>query len=115
MSNRPPLTPRGAARSKLSVVICTYNRAPLLVKVLESLCQQTLSKDNFEVVVINDGSSDNTEAIAASFAGKLPLRYLYQRNAGLASAKNRGLFACRGDLVFFMDDDDIASETLLEE
>lgn len=103
------------ANPMLSVVICTYNRAPLLIKVLESLCKQTLTADHFEVVIINDGSNDDTAAVVASYAKKLPLRYLYQRNAGLASAKNHGLFASRGDLVFFLDDDDVAAETLLEE
>ncbi|MBA4142217.1 MAG: glycosyltransferase family 2 protein [Nitrosospira sp.] len=98
-----------------SVVICTYNRAHLLDTVLDSLCKQTLAAQDFEVVVINDGSVDDTALVAASYTSKLPLRYLYQRNAGLASAKNHGLFASRGDLVLFLDDDDIAAETLLEE
>ena len=115
MPDRSLSTEHKAAIPLLSVVICTYNRAPLLAQVLESLCKQTLPAERFEVVIINDGSADNTEAIAAAFARKLPLRYFYQRNAGLASAKNHGLFASRGDLVFFMDDDDIASEILLEE
>jgi glycosyltransferase involved in cell wall biosynthesis len=99
----------------LSVVICTYNRAPLLDKVLDSLCKQTLPMHDFEVVIINDGSADDTGAVVASYGSRLPLRYTYQRNAGLASAKNHGLFASRGDLVLFLDDDDIAGDTLLEE
>ena len=115
MPDRPLSTERSTGAPLLSVVICTYNRAPLLALVLESLCKQTLSSDNFEVVIINDGSADDTETVADAYAKKLPLRYLYQRNGGLASGKNHGLFASRGDLVFFMDDDDIASETLLEE
>jgi len=99
----------------ISAVICTYNRASLLVKVLESLCKQTLPTHNFEVIIINDGSVDDTEAVAITYAQKLPIRYIYQRNAGLASAKNHGLFACLGDIVLFLDDDDVAMETLLEE
>jgi glycosyltransferase involved in cell wall biosynthesis len=99
----------------LSVVICTFNRAPLLAKVLDSLCRQTLPLHDFEVVIINDGSVDNTEFVASSYASRLPLRYSYQRNAGLASAKNHGLFASRGDIVLFLDDDDIAEANLLEE
>src|SRR3954463_5225145 len=104
-----------SAKPTLSVVICTFNRAPLLDQVLDSLCRQTLPEYDFEVVIINDGSADDTEVVAASYASRLPLRYAYQRNAGLASAKNHGLFASRGDVVLFLDDDDIAKETLLEE
>lgn len=115
MPDRPLSTERSTTAPLLSVVICTYNRAPLLAQVLESLCEQTLPTERFEIVIINDGSTDDTKAVADAYAKKLPLRYLYQRNAGLASAKNHGLFASRGDLIFFMDDDDIASETLLEE
>ncbi|SEA43347.1 Glycosyl transferase family 2 [Nitrosospira multiformis] len=115
MSDRSLSTEHSVAVPLLSVVICTYNRASLLVKVLESLCKQTLPAERFEIVIINDGSTDDTETAANVYAKKLPLRYFYQRNAGLASAKNHGLFASRGDLVFFMDDDDVASEVLLEE
>lgn len=115
MSDEFPITAYDSVKPILSAVICTYNRAFLLDKVLDSLCKQTLSAHNFEVVIINDGSVDNTEAVVAAYASRLPLRYTYQRNAGLASAKNHGLFACRGDVVLFLDDDDIAKETLLEE
>jgi hypothetical protein len=104
-----------SAKPALSVVICTFNRAPLLGKVLDSLCTQTLPACDFEVVIINDGSTDGTEVVAASYASKLPLRYIHQRNAGLASAKNHGLFASQGEVVLFLDDDDIAGEVLLAE
>jgi glycosyltransferase involved in cell wall biosynthesis len=87
----------------------------LLDKVLDSLGKQTLPMHDFEIVIIDDGSLDDTEAVAARHASRLPLRYIYQRNAGLASAKNHGLFASRGDIVLFLDDDDIAGEALLEE
>ncbi|MEP6878090.1 MAG: glycosyltransferase family A protein [Nitrosospira sp.] len=115
MSNQFLVSPYGSVRPILSAVICTYNRASLLAKVLDSLCQQTLPAHNFEVVIINDGSVDDTEAVVAAYASRLSLRYIYQRNAGLASAKNHGLFASCGEVVLFLDDDDIAKETLLEE
>ena len=111
-----PLASSRTADPLLSVVICTYNRAELLARVLESLCRQSLPREQFEIVVINDGSTDDTEEIVRSFECKLPLRYLFQKNAGLASAKNHGLFASRGDFVLFLDDDDdVTTETLLEE
>jgi glycosyltransferase involved in cell wall biosynthesis len=105
----------GTAAPLLSAVVCTYNRAELLAKMLESLCRQSLPREQFEIVVINDGSTDDTEGTVRSFEGKLPLRSLFQKNAGLAAAKNHGLFASRGDFVLFLDDDDVANETLLEE
>jgi glycosyltransferase involved in cell wall biosynthesis len=82
---------------------------------LASLADQTLDKDSFEVVVIDDGSSDTTREVADSFAGRLPLRYFYQKNAGLATGKNHGIYAATGRIVFFFDDDDIATPGLLEE
>jgi glycosyltransferase involved in cell wall biosynthesis len=102
-------------RPNLSVVICTYNRAPLLARLLDSLCRQTLPAHYFEVVVINDGSVDDTETVVAAYASRLPLQYGYQGNGGPASARNRGLFLCRGDILLFLDDDNIPAETLLEE
>jgi glycosyltransferase involved in cell wall biosynthesis len=99
----------------LSVIICTYNRADLLKQALEALVGQTLSRDEFEVVVIDDGSSDNTAGVAASFSDILPLKYFHQNNAGLASARNHGIFTARGKILLFLDDDDIAAPNLLEE
>lgn len=99
----------------LSVIICTYNRADLLKQVLESLRGQTLQQSEFEIVLIDDGSSDKTKQIAEPFQSCLPLKYFYQRNSGLASAKNHGIFAARGRILLFLDDDDITMPALLEE
>ncbi len=99
----------------LSVVITTFNRCDLLAKTLESLTRQTLDIREFEVVIINDGSSDNTAAVVEGYSGKLPIRYIYQNNAGLASARNHGIFASQGDILLFLDDDDIAQPSLLEQ
>lgn len=99
----------------LSVIICTYNRAAFLKQVLESLRSQTLPQSDFEIILIDDGSSDNTRETAEPFRSCLPLKYFYQRNAGLASAKNHGIFAAQGRVVLFLDDDDITMPSLLEE
>lgn len=98
----------------LSAVVCTYDRADLLRLTLESLCRQTLRRDAFEVVLVDDGSTDHTREVARSFESRLPLRYSHQRNAGLASARNHGLFCARGEIVLFLDDDDVADHGLLE-
>ncbi|MEJ2697030.1 MAG: glycosyltransferase family 2 protein [Candidatus Sulfobium sp.] len=99
----------------LSVIISTYNRAELLKEALEALVKQTLSRDEFEVIVIDDGSADNTSEVAASFSDTLPLKYFHQNNAGLASARNHGIYTAQGKILLFLDDDDIATPGLLEE
>lgn len=98
----------------LSVIICTYNREGFLKLVLDSITRQTLPKNVFEVVVIDDGSSDNTREVAESFASLLPIRYFYQKNAGLASAKNHGIYTSKGQILLFLDDDDITTPALFE-
>jgi glycosyltransferase involved in cell wall biosynthesis len=103
------------SRPRISVVICTRDRAALLTRTLESLAAQTLDRSVFEIIVVDDGSSDGTRAAVEGFPEGLALRYAYQRHAGLASAKNHGLFLSRGALVLFQDDDDLAIPTLLEE
>ena len=99
----------------LSVVISTFNRSEMLRAALDSLGRQSLDKNIFEIVVVDDGSTDETRKTVESFTGTLPLRYFYQNNAGLASARNHGLFAARGKIVYFLDDDDLTGPTLLEE
>jgi glycosyltransferase involved in cell wall biosynthesis len=99
----------------LSVIVCTYNRADYLCKVLASLSNQTLSKSDFEIVLIDDGSSDHTRDIVESFQRNLPINYFYQNNAGLASAKNHGIYASQGEILLFLDDDDVAAPSLLGE
>jgi glycosyltransferase involved in cell wall biosynthesis len=98
----------------LSAVMCTLDRAELLRQALESLCHQALALDAFEIVLVDDGSTDATRQVALSFQSRLPLRYVYQRNAGLAAARNLGLFVARGEVLLFLDDDDLADPRLLE-
>ncbi len=98
----------------LSAVVCTQDRAEPLRNMLESLCAQTLDRGAFEVVLVDDGSKDGTREVARAFEKRLPIRYSYQRNAGLASARNHGLFTARGELLLFLDDEDLADPRLLE-
>lgn len=98
----------------ISAVICTYNRAMLLKQALDALCGQTLDKECFEVMVVDDGSTDDTRDQVAQFAGVLNIRYAYQLNSGLASGKNHGLFLARASLVAFLDDDDVLDSRCLE-
>lgn len=99
----------------LSAVICTHNRADLLRSMLESLCRQTLAQNAFEVVIVDDGSTDGTREVVRTFESRLPLRCSYQLNAGLPSARNHGVFLARGVITLFLDDDVVADPMLLEE
>src|SRR5438552_10483125 len=100
---------------RISVIIPTFNRAGMLGATLESLAAQTLPTDQYEVVVVDDGSQDATPEICRSFASPMPLNYLHIENSGISAAKNTGILASRGRILLFADDDDIADHRLLEE
>src|SRR6266568_313773 len=102
-------------RLSISVVIPTFNRAAMLAATLESFATQTLPTDQYEVVVVDDGSQDATPEICRSFASRMPLNYLHIENSGISAAKNTGILASRGKILLFFDDDDIADRRLLEE
>ena len=95
--------------------MCTFNRSALLSRALESIAGQTLAPKDFEVIIIDDGSADDTRRVVESFEPRFHLRYAYQSNAGLASAKNHGIYSCRAPIVLFLDDDEVFSPDLFEE
>jgi glycosyltransferase involved in cell wall biosynthesis len=99
----------------LSVVIPTHNRAPLLEAALASLASQSLSPSKFEVIVVDDGSTDATPEVCERWSSRLPLNRMGIRQSGIAAAKNLGVFAARGPIVLYFDDDDLADENLLAE
>jgi glycosyltransferase involved in cell wall biosynthesis len=99
---------------KIAALFSTFNRGELLREALSSLMRQTLPKEDFEVVVIDDGSSDHTRKVVKSFESILPIRYAYQTNSGLAEGRNNGIRLAKAPIVVFMDDDDVASPRLLE-
>ena len=96
----------------LSVILPTRNRALLLAQALESLTRQTLAADRFEVVIVDDGSTDDTPDVCRAFASRLPLRCLRLKAAGIAAAKNLAVTTARGSIVLFFDDDDLADAQL---
>lgn len=93
--------------SFLSVVICTLNRSESLRDVLERLAAQSLPKSEFEVVVVDDGSSDGTEVLMQILAAKSPvaIRYLRHERKGPGYTQNRGIREARGPLVLLLCDD----------
>jgi len=105
----------GISSPSLSAILCTFNRAELLSQTLDSIIGQTLDRSNFELIVIDDGSSDDTRKVVQSYERRLPLRYAYQANAGLASARNHGIYRSQARLLLFLDDDDLCGPKLFEE
>ena len=99
---------------KVSVIVPCYNFGHLLQETLESLQRQTFLE--WECIVIDDGSTDNTSAVANSFVTKDPRYvYIFQENAGLSAARNTGINAARGAFIQLLDADDfLGDEKLLE-
>ena len=86
-----------------SVIIPTYNRKHFLKIALESILQQTYKE--FEVIVVDDGSTDGTEDLVKSYKDKR-IRYFYQKNKGPSSARNLGIREAHGEFICFLDSDD---------
>lgn len=98
----------------ISVVIPTHNREALLLSMLCSLERQILSADQFEILVIDDGSTDGTPELCLRLVAEGLIRYRRVTSGGIAQAKNFGILAAAGRIVLFLDDDDIAAPELLE-
>lgn len=96
---------------KVSIIIPTMNKAQRLYMTLLSLCDSTYNKENYEVIVIDDGSDDNTDKVVTKFIedGRMLLKYCFQQNRGRAAARNRGIGMAAGELVIFLDDDRIVT------
>lgn len=98
----------------ISVIIPTYNRAHTLPRSLGSLLKQTLSRSQFDVIIVDDGSTDDTEAVLATYEGVLPLTVINQRHAGVSAARNAGIQASDSEIIVFFDDDARAEPDWLE-
>ena len=96
----------------ISVVVITLNRAEWLKDTLDSLVRQTRQPD--EVIVVDNGSQDNTEGVVSSFANKLNVKYVSEKTRGIPYARNTGVRNATGDIVAFIDDDCIADENWLK-
>ena len=86
----------------ISVVIPAYNAGGFIKRTIDSVLAQTYR--DYEVIVVDDGSTDNTAEAVRSYAGKV--RYIYQENAGDGPARNTGIRAAKGDWIAFLDHDD---------
>lgn len=101
---------------KFSIIFCTYNREKYIYNALKSIADQDFSFDDYEIVLVNNNSTDSTEAICQQFEtdyAKVNFRYYVETNQGLSYARNRGVKESRGDILVFVDDDATAFEHYL--
>jgi glycosyltransferase involved in cell wall biosynthesis len=109
------------SRVDISVVVVTHNRAAMLSRGLKTIVNQvTDDRFSYEVLVVDDGSTDNTaavvqQAIENSDNHSLSLRYIHQVKSGIGSARNKGVMEARGRWIAFFDDDQLADPDWLAE
>lgn len=100
---------------KISVVIGTYNQKDTLKLVLESLFKQSLSPQEYEIIVIDSSSNDGTDAMLEHLEPTCHLNYIRQENRGKSAARNRGIREARSEIILLTDADMVADQKLLEE
>jgi glycosyltransferase involved in cell wall biosynthesis len=100
---------------KFSVIIITRNRASFLPRVLESVINQDYEKEKYEIIVVDNNSSDSTTSIVERFKRRCPNRicYAFEPKIGMSNARNRGAETAKGEILLFIDDDAIASTNWL--
>ena len=95
----------------ISIIVPCYNQAHFLNDTLQSVLNQTYT--NWECIIVNDGSPDNTEEVALEWCKDFRFRYLYKENGGLPSARNTGIKISKGEYILALDSDDILHEDYL--
>lgn len=104
-------------KADISIIVCTYNRAEMLRHALESLiCQKTDGKFSYEVVVVDNASTDSTKAVVRQVATNcsVPVGYILEDDKGVAAARNRGVKESQGAWIAFFDDDQWAERDWLK-
>lgn len=96
----------------VSVIIPTYNQPGMLLDAIHSALAQTYAP--LEIVVVDDGSTDDTAAVLEPYVGRGMIRYEFQENKRQAAARNRGIRASRGELIAFLDHDDLWAPDKIE-
>ena len=92
----------------ITVIICTYNRCDLLKSVMETLIDQKLPPDYYELIIVDNNSNDSTKEFVQKFTvqnSKYNIRYILEPNQGLSHARNRGWKEAKGEYVAYTDDD----------
>ena len=100
----------------ISVILCTYNRDRYIYNVLRSIVNGDLPRSEYEIVLVDNNSSDNTKGECQRFVADFPdvvLRYCYEEKQGLSHARNCGITNAHGDLLVYVDDDAIVNKEYL--
>ena len=97
----------------VSIIIPTFNRAEYVGQTVRSVFAQTFA--DYEVIVVDDGSTDNTKEVLAVFKSEPNFRYHYQSNSGRSTARNQGFTLAQGDFILFLDSDDLLFPDALSE
>ena len=94
---------------KLSIIITVYNKEKYISRCIESALNQNI--DNYEIIIVNDGSTDNSHNIIKKYVEKYPdkINYINKENGGVSSARNIGLKASKGEFITYIDGDDYAN------
>jgi glycosyltransferase involved in cell wall biosynthesis len=101
----------------LSIIICTYNREKYLYKCLKNIVENDFSLSEYEIVLINNNSTDNTESECKKFQNDFPqidFRYFIETSQGLSYARNRGIAESKGEVFVFLDDDSFVGKDYLK-
>jgi len=96
---------------KVSVIVPAYNARKTIGQCIEALLSQKYQRENYEVIVIDDGSADGTADAVKAY----PVKYMYQRNQGPATARNAGVREAQGEIILFTDSDCVPSDNWIAE
>ena len=102
---------------KVSIVMAVYNVEPYLRDAIDSVIKQTIGFEHIQLILVNDGSSDDSGLICDEYAEKYSnnIQVIHKENAGVSSARNEGLKYVQGQYVNFMDSDDKLSKRTIAE
>jgi glycosyltransferase involved in cell wall biosynthesis/tetratricopeptide (TPR) repeat protein len=115
LAPHPVFIRRRADSPALSVIVPTYNRLPILQKCLAALETQTLPAKEFEVIIIDDGSSDGTDEFLHQYAAPFRFQHLRQKNSGTGAARCNGVAHATGEYLLLMNDDTICDRDVAEQ
>jgi glycosyltransferase involved in cell wall biosynthesis len=101
------------SKDLVTVIVPAYNMENYLNRCIDSIINQTYNQ--IEIIVVNDGSDDNTQKICEKYAQNRMIKYLYQCNSGVSVARNNGIRNAHGSYVAFVDGDDELEETYIEQ